>query len=98
MRAVLVTFEVEALLLEAADDLADLIKVETKTGARWCQHELAAEQTSRRGEKRRGGGAYEAPLDAVRLDHDEGLLGHCCCAELEISDSVLTAREDEGKP
>ena len=47
------TFEVEALLLEAADDLAD-----------------------------------EAPLDAVRLDHDEGLLGHCCCAELEISDSV----------
>lgn len=39
----MVTFEVESLLLEAADDLAN-----------------------------------EAPLDAVGLDHDEGLLQRHC--------------------
>lgn len=36
-----------------------------------------------KGEKRSGEGAYQAPLDAVGLDHDEGLLQrHCCCAKL----------------
>jgi hypothetical protein len=72
-RGVFVTLEVEALLLEAADDLADL----SKTGEnRLGKHKLATGQASLR--ERRGGGAYEAPLDAVGLDHDEGLLRHCC--------------------
>jgi hypothetical protein len=82
-----VTLEVEAFLLEAAYDLADLSenKVKLAPSAQTPNKIDGRENRIRRG-------TYEAPLDAIGLDHDEGLL-HCCWRGAACSFALLGFRD-----